>query len=120
MKAFKSFAQLGLVFAMTAALAACGGAPSEAEVRQVLEDQIQLDLSKIGEMTGTDTSGLGDMVNSMMPKVEKISLQGCDAEDNGVYKCSVEATVIIFGQEQTNIEDIRLKKNKEGEWRLMR
>jgi len=116
----KGWARGVLLVAMTAGLAACGGAPSEAEVRQVLQEQIKQDLDKVTGMIDAENSDLNAMLSSMMPKIENIALQGCESEVDSVYLCSVEATVTMMGQEKKNIEAVRFKKNKAGEWTIVR
>lgn len=120
MKVLKGFIKLGSVVAMAAALAACGGAPSESEVRHALEKQIKSDLEKITSMAGGADSDALAMMDSMMPKIENISVDGCDSIGNDVYQCSVEATLTVMGQEQSTIENIRLKKSSKGEWLIVR
>ncbi|MBO1519932.1 hypothetical protein [Oceanisphaera pacifica] len=56
----------------------------------------------------------------MMPKVEDISPQGCEAADNDVYLCTVEATVTMMGVEKKEMQDFRFKKNSEGDWKVIR
>ncbi|WP_205340942.1 hypothetical protein [Denitrificimonas caeni] len=120
MNVVKGWARWTVLVAMAAGLAACGGAPSEAEVRQVLQEQIKHDLDKVTGMIDAEDSDLNTMLASMMPKIENIALQGCESEADSVYLCSVEATVTMLGQEKTNIEAVRFKKNKQGEWTMVR
>lgn len=120
MKTVKGFTKLGLVFGMAAALAACGGGPSDAEVRKVIEDQVASELEQVSGIAGVKDSGMEEMVSSMMPKIENISPQGCKSSDNDAYLCTVEVTATMMGQTQTNMQDLRLKKNKSGEWKIIR
>ncbi|MDY7218858.1 hypothetical protein TOI97_04645 [Denitrificimonas sp. JX-1] len=116
MKQFKKLTTFGIILSVATILTACSdGAPSETEVRKVLEDQMKVDLGQLDK----DNTGIGQMVNNMLPKFNNISLQGCESGSNDIYTCSVEATVTMFGQEKTSMENIRLKKNKEGQWRLV-
>ena len=118
MKAVKSITKLGLVFGLAAVLTACGGAPSDAEVRKALEAQIQSDMNQVtGGLKGT---GLDGAMDGMMPKIDNISPQGCEAAGNDIYNCTVEATVTMMGMKQTNMQNINLKKNKDGEWKIVR
>lgn len=119
MKAVNKIAQLGLVLGLAAVLTACGGAPSDKEVRKALEAQIESDMA---QMTGgLNAAGLGgDAMDGMMPKIDNISPQGCEAAGNDIYNCTVEATVTMMGMQQTNMQNINLKKNKAGEWKIVR
>lgn len=120
MKVLTGLIKFGSVVALAAALAACGGGPSESEVRTALEKRIKSDLGAISSMVGAAGSDAQKMMDDMMPKIEKISVQDCDSVGNDVYQCSVEATVNMLGQEQSSIENIRLKKSSKGEWLIVR
>lgn len=115
MKVLTGF-KLGAVIVLSAALAACGGAPSEKEVRAALEKRIKSDLGQISAMAGDHGADLA----GMMPKIENISVNGCDSVGNDVYECSVEATVSMMDSEHTNTENVRFKKDKQGEWQVVR
>ena len=118
MKAVNKIAQLGLVLGLATLLTACGGAPSDKEVRKALEAQIESDMA---QMTGgLNAAGLGGAMDGMMPKIDNISPQGCEAAANDIYNCAVEATVTMMGMQQTNMQNINLKKNKAGEWKIVR
>lgn len=118
MKVLTGF-KLGAVIVLSAALAACGGAPSEKEVRAALEKRIKSDLGQISAMAGGHGADLADLAG-MMPKIENISVNGCDSVGNDVYECSVEATVSMMDSEHTNTENVRFKKDKQGEWQVVR
>ncbi|NLJ92781.1 MAG: hypothetical protein GX324_06975 [Aeromonadales bacterium] len=118
MKGVKNIIKLGWVFGLVALLSACGGAPSDAQVRKALEEKIQSDLQKISDMPSLEGSGFEEMANSMMPQVENLSPQGCEAADNDVYNCTVEATITVMGMEQTTTEVFRFKKQS-GKWEVV-
>ena len=112
-------AKLGWVVGLAALLSACGG-PSDAQVRQALETQIQNDLKQVSGISGLVGSEFGDMAESMMPKIDNISPQGCEKAENDIYNCTVESTVTVMGVSQTNMQEFSFKKNKAGEWRVVR
>ena len=120
MKVIKNITKLGLVFGLVGALAACGGAPSDAEVRKALEEQIQQDLKQVSGISGLAGSGFEDIAENMMPKIDNISPQGCESAANDIYNCTVEATITVMGIQQTNMQEISFKKNKAGEWKVVR
>ena len=118
MKTVKNVTKLGLVFGLAAVLTACGGAPSDKEVRKALEEQIQKDMNQL--TGGLKIAGLDGAMDGMMPKVEDISPQGCEAAGNDVYNCTVETTNSVMGMQQTSMQEYRFKKNKAGEWKILR
>lgn len=120
MKAVTNVAKLGLVLGLAAVLTACGGAPSDAEVRQALEAKIQSELKQVSGMSGLLGSEFEDMAENMMPKIDNISPQGCEAAENDIYNCTVESTITIMGIQQTNMQEFSFKKNKNGEWKVLR
>lgn len=119
MKVLTGF-KLGAVIVLSAALAACGGAPSEKEVRAALEKRIKSDLGQISAMAGGHGADLKELMDGMMPTIENLNVKGCDSVGDDVYQCSVEATVSMMGEKHSNTEDIRLKKDKQGEWQVVR
>lgn len=119
MKVLTGF-KLGAVIVLSAALAACGGAPSEKEVRAALEKRIKSDLGQISAMAGAHGADLKELMDGMMPTIENLNVKGCDSVGDDVYQCSVEATVSMMGEKHSNTEDIRLKKDKQGEWQVVR
>lgn len=119
MKVLTGF-KLGAVIVLSAALAACGGAPSEKEVRAALEKRIKSDLGQISAMAGGHGADLKELMDGMMPTIENLNVKGCDSVGNDVYECSVEATVSMMDSEHTNIENVRFKKDKQGEWQVVR
>ncbi|MBU3824932.1 MAG: hypothetical protein H9917_08915 [Candidatus Oceanisphaera merdipullorum] len=118
MKVANKVTKLGLVFGLAAVLSACGGAPSDEDVRKALEEQIQSDMNQVtGSLKGT---GLDGAMDGMMPKIDNISSQGCEKADNDIYNCTVEATMTVMGMQQTNMQEVSFKKNKAGEWKVVR
>ena len=120
MKAVTNVAKLGLVLGLAAVLTACGGAPSDAEVRKAVEAKILQERKQVSGMTGLLGSDFEDMAESMMPKINDISPQGCEAADKDIYNCTVESTMTVMGIEQTIMQDFSFKKNKNGEWKILR
>lgn len=118
MKVVTSAAKLGFVLSLVAVLTACGDAPSDAEVRKALEEQIQSETEQL--KSGLKESGLDGAMAGMMPKIDNISPQGCKAAGNDIYNCTVEAAMTIMGNKQTNMHNISLKKNKDGAWKVVR
>ncbi len=91
MKTVQGFVKLGLVVGVAAVLTACGGgAPSEADVQQALEKEIQL---QIDRAAGSSSADVKNVLASLMPKIEKITLHGCESLGDDAYQCTVEAAL---------------------------
>lgn len=117
MKKVQGLAKFGLVVGMVALLAACGGAPSEADIQAALEQEIQL---QIDQAAGVTSPQVKEMLASLMPKIEKIVLQGCESLGDDAYQCKVEATASIKGRMMTNTESVRMTKSKADGWKISR
>ncbi|ART80375.1 hypothetical protein [Oceanisphaera avium] len=113
-------AKLGALLALATLLTACNGAPSDAQVRQALEAQIQQDLKQVSGISGLAGPKFEEMAESMMPKIDNISPQGCEAAGNDIYNCTVESTVTVMGVSNTNMQEFSFKKNQAGEWKVIR
>lgn len=118
MKTVQGFVKLGLVVGVTAVLTACGGgAPSEADVQQALEQEIQL---QIDRAAGSSSADVKNVLASLMPKIEKITLHGCESLGDDAYQCTVEAASSIKGRKITNTDSVRMTKSNSGDWTLSR
>jgi hypothetical protein len=99
-------ARLLLITASAAALTACGGAPSESDIKDALQKQTDQALKKMGslaKMAGVDDTKIQD--------VEKI---GCDADGDNAYRCDVKVTVTVSGREATETSRPRFVKTSNG------
>lgn len=116
MKALKGFAKLGLVFAMTATLAACigGDNPSKDAMRAAVEKSLQLEFKQISEIASL--AGDKTATAAKMPKLEKISTKNCEAFDEGIYRCAVERTINNAGSTETDTRFYYFHKSEAGDW----
>ena len=116
MKALKGFAKLGLVFAITATLAACGSGdnPAKDQMRAAVEKSMQLEfkqMTEIARLAGDETAA-----TAKMPTLEKISTKDCEAFDEGIYRCAVERTMNHAGKTETDTRFYYFHKNEAGDW----
>ncbi len=112
MSAVKGLVRLGAVLAMAAVLTACGGAPSESDVRNAFA-------AAIAEQTPLPESGLTEAdkkLAELMPNIEVLSLGSCEAAENDVYMCLVEAKITVMGRSATTTQKVGLKKDTAGDW----
>ncbi len=117
MKTVQGFAKLGWVVGLAAVLVACGGAPSEADIQKALEQEIQLQIDQAAGSSGADVKG---MMAALMPKVDKIVVQGCESLGDDAYRCTVEATTSIKDRTMTHRDSVRMTKSQSGEWKISR
>ncbi|WP_144880097.1 hypothetical protein [Gluconacetobacter diazotrophicus] len=91
-------------------LAACGqaGAPTTADIQQVIRSAMQTENQKASGMT------LGLFSGPYDPADLVISHADCTAQDNGVYRCAVTAVT----KNGTNTAQLSFKK-VDGRWTLV-
>lgn len=116
MSAVKGLVKLGMVLGMAAVLTACGGAPSESDVRNAFAAAIaeRTPLPESGQLTEADK-----MLAELMPDIEILSLGKCESVENDVYMCLVEAKITVMGRSATKTEKVGLKKDTAGDWILV-
>lgn len=104
----ENFKRLVLIILLTPFFAACSNAPSESTVEGLIEAQYE-QTTKIVEdakaNAGSDpmAKAMSGMMETMMPKLERIENIDCDAiEGENAYLCSADVTQTIAGNSQTN------------------
>lgn len=107
-----------LPFALVASLAltACGGAPSEAEIKATIEKQIAAERQAIQKMAGTQGTA---MVNSLVPEIKSIKKIGCKDDGEKAYLCDVEMEVSQAGSTGKGVGPMRFVKGSDG-WLLQK
>ena len=118
MKAVTGLAKLGTVLGMAAVLSACGGAPSESDVRKAFEASMAEQKALLSDMGGVGAD-LEKMLENMMPKIEILSVKDCKEADAAAYTCNVEAKVSVGENTTTNTEKLTLRKNDSGDWTVV-
>lgn len=94
------------VVGLTLGLAACGGAPSEGEMKDALQkqtDQMIKAMGPIAQISGMD--------NIEIRKVEKI---GCEQDGDNAYRCDVKVFAKVKGQEMSETTRGRFVKTSDG------
>lgn len=106
-KTIKLMAALGV----STVLAACGGAPSEGEMKEALQkqtDQMIKSMGPLAKMSGVDTTEIRS--------VEKI---GCEKDGENAYRCDVKVVVKVQGKEMSETSRGRFVKTSDG-WQASR
>ena len=68
-------------------LAACGGAPSEAQVQAALQRHFAQAVAPAQQHFGPDAG------SGLVPTVQAVALQGCQSQDRGHYLCDAQVTL---------------------------
>ncbi|GAN52862.1 hypothetical protein [Tanticharoenia sakaeratensis] len=99
-----------MAFATALGLAACGqmGAPTKADIKQVVQNYMQAQNEKASANT------LGLFSGPYDPADLDISNADCTSKDNAVYSCAVTATT----KKGTHTANLNLKKVN-GAWQLV-
>lgn len=92
-------------------LAACGGEPSEADIKSVFEKQIAAEAKTMEQIGG---KGTADRMKGLMGEVKIIKKIGCKADGENAYKCDVEMEVTRMGNTNKGIAPVRFVKGSDG------
>ena len=92
-------------------LTACGGAPSEGEIKTAIEKQMGADAKAMAQMGGKQAA---DMFKDMMPEIKSVKKIGCKDDGEKAYKCDVELEVTRMGSTNKGIAPIRFVKGSDG------
>ncbi len=134
MKAFKGFARLGLILGITAALAACSDSsdnatpaagtsstisnssttPSDEIMRAAVDKSFKKELEQITWLASL--SGAENPTSEMMPTLDSIAAKGCEAFEEGIYRCTVERTINSMDSTETDTRFYYFNKNASGDW----
>ena len=92
-------------------LAACGGAPSEADIQSALEKQMGADVKAMEKMGGQQGA---NMAKNFLPEIKSVKKIGCKEDGEKAYKCDVEMEVTQMGNTNKGIAPIRFVKGSDG------
>ncbi len=86
-------------------LAGCGGEPSEGQIKETIEKQVQRESAAAGAFS------------DMLPKVSVSKKIGCKGDGDNAYKCDVELLVTQGKSQNTGVKQFRFVKASDG-WAL--
>lgn len=92
-------------------LAACGGEPSESDIKTAFNKQVQAEAKAMQQFAGTAGA---DMAKSMMPEVKSMKKIGCKEDGEKAYKCDVEMEVTQMGNTNKGAISLRFVKGSDG------
>lgn len=93
------------------ALTACGGEPSESDIKTAFNNQVQAEAKAMQQFAGKAGA---DMAKSMMPEIKSIKKVGCKEDGEKAYKCDVEMEVTQSGTTNKGIVPMRFVKGSDG------
>jgi hypothetical protein len=93
---------------VTFILAACGGAPSDSDIKTALEKAVS-DQQKA--MAAVGGSAMGNLFKIDYTSVKKI---GCKEDGEKAYRCDVEVSAKTALGEQKQVSSMRLVKGSDG------
>jgi len=82
-------ASLVLALAASALLAACGGAPSEVDVRAALQKQVDTGRQQAEQFAGKN-SFIDQQAAEQKKAIAEVKLIGCKADGDKAYVCDIE------------------------------
>ncbi|RDU99742.1 hypothetical protein [Trinickia dinghuensis] len=80
---------IALALAASTLLSACGGSPSESDVRAALEKQVEAGRQQAEQFAGKN-SFLEQQAAEQKKAVDEVKLIGCKADGDKAYLCDVE------------------------------
>ena len=100
-----------LVTVSSLMLSACGGAPSEADMKTAINRETE---AGIKTMEGFGGKAGADMARSMYPELQSLHKIGCKEDGEKAYRCDVEVEVKQNNSLQKNTAAIRFVKGSDG------
>jgi hypothetical protein len=99
------------IFFTAIALTACGGAPSEGDIKAAIEKQMQNETAAMQAFGGKKSA---EMLKGLMPEIKNIKKIGCKEDGEKAYKCDVEMEVTQMGATNKGIRPLRFVKGSDG------
>jgi hypothetical protein len=97
---------LSATLALCLSLTACGGAPSEGDMKKAVLEQSAQQMAAIKKMGGGFAMA--------MPEIKNLTKIGCKEDGEKAYRCDVEIEVKHNGQVQKSPATMRFTKGSDG------
>ncbi len=92
-------------------LSACGGAPTEGDIKLAIEKQMTAAATAMALIGGNQGS---EMMKSFLPEVKSVKVIGCKGDGEKAYKCDVEMEIAQMGSTNKGIAPMRFVKGSDG------
>lgn len=100
-----------LIFVVTPFITACGGAPSEGDIKTAIEKNMQSGAQAMQAMGGKQAA---EMMKDFVPQMKNAKKIGCKEDGEKAYKCDVEVEVTQMGVTNKGVVPIRFVKGSDG------
>lgn len=104
----KRLLKITFAAALLSALAGCGGAPSESEMKTAWDKQVKADMASLRSLPG------GGGFANMMPETKLVNKIGCKDDGEKAYRCDVEMEVSQGGNTRKAPINMRFVKVSDG------
>ena len=94
-------------------LTACGGAPSESEIKSAFESRLKTDTEQMEKMVGKNNA------LSQMGGLKVLNKIGCKEDGEKAYRCDIEIEVTQDGKTNKGPMSMRFVKGSDG-WVIMK
>jgi hypothetical protein len=111
MKTKISIRQWVLIASTAALLTACGGAPSDNDIKEAIEKQMLGEQKAMNQIAGKQAA---DMFKDLVPEIKNAKKIGCKEDGEKAYRCDVELEVTRMGATNKGIVPIRFVKGSDG------
>jgi hypothetical protein len=102
--------RIAIVISMCAGLSACGGEPSESDIRSAMETSLDQSITALAGAAGTPA---GDEARKQS-QIVGVSKVGCQKDGDSAYKCDVTVEAKSMLGQQKNTTSARLVKTSDG------
>ena len=92
-------------------LTACGGVPSDGNIKASIEKQMGADAKAMEQFGGKQAA---NMAKNWLPEIKSIKKIGCKEDGDKAYKCDVEMEVTQKGKTNKGIAPFRFVKASDG------
>lgn len=97
-------------------MAACGGAPSDGDIKAAIEKQTQAEAKAMEQFAEKQAPA---MFKDMMPEIKSVKKIGCKEDGEKAYRCDVEIEVSQGKTTDKSVTAMRFVKSSDG-WLAMK
>ena len=106
-KVFRLSAYIGGVLLLTS----CSSEPSEKNMREALDKQLQSQVDGMQQMLGKEAV---QSSKALLPEIKSLKKIGCKPDGNNAFNCDVELEVSQLGGSSKSATSIRFVKSSDG------